>query len=181
MKTKFQITLDPYCAELLDKAVRIACHRRGDGDEPDSSNRRFVLQWMIVAVSSAIIRAGKMPDQLAVDLRHETKEEKRQRIAKEIPQPIGDAAQADRRRRTSETALVTVAQNILGKYYKPQLPDVQCVFADLLRFSTANWDKLEPLWNAQLSYAGQEALHPHDLWAAKAQCKPTRRRRRKPL
>ncbi len=180
MKTKFSITLDGYDAQLLDNAVRIACRMRGGGDEPDSSNRSFVLRWIIVAVCSAIIRRGEMPAQLAVELRHETKDETRQRLAKKIPGPMdSEAARCDGR--TSEAAMVAVAQNILVKYYKPQLPAVQCVLTDLLRFSTANWDKLEPLRNAQLSYADKEALHPHALWAAKAQCKPPGRRKRKPL
>jgi len=168
VKKKLTITLDDYDAQLFEKAIRIACRLRGDGDEPQGSHRRFLLRWIIGAVCSSIIRKGEMPKMLAVELRHETKEETRQRVAREIPQSANSkSARCDGR--TSEAVMIAVAQNILGKYYKPQLPDVQCVLADLLRFSTANWDKLEPLWNAQLSYAGREALHPHDLWAVKAQ------------
>ena len=71
MKSKITLTLEDYDAQLLDKAVRIVCLLRGDGDEPDSSNRRFVLRWIVGAVCSAIIRNGEMPQQLAVERRHE--------------------------------------------------------------------------------------------------------------
>ena len=71
MKQKITITLDPDEAELLAQAVRIATRRRGDGDEPDYLNRRWVLRWAITAVSRAIIRAGSMPCPLGVELRPE--------------------------------------------------------------------------------------------------------------
>jgi len=93
MKTKITLTLDDYHAQIFDEAVRIACRIRGDGDEPDRSNRRFVLRWIIGAVCSAIIRNKEMPQLLAVELREETREETRQRIQKEIP-----ASPQDRRR-----------------------------------------------------------------------------------
>ena len=174
MKTKITLTLDEYDAAVLDKAIRIACKLRGDGDEPQSSHRRYLLRWIIGAVCSAIIRNGGMPRQLAVELRHESSVETRQRLTKEIPKSEGTGAAP---RAASGETMIAVAQSILGKYYKPQLPDVQCVLSDLLRFSTANWDRLEPLWNAQLGYAEREALHPHDLWAAKTQ-KNRRNKRR---
>ena len=90
MKTKFSLTLDDYEAQLLDQAIRVACRLRGAGDEPDSSHRRYLMRWIIIAVCSAIIRAGKMPKQLAVELRHETQEEMRQRLAGEIPVGPGE-------------------------------------------------------------------------------------------
>lgn len=92
MKKKITITLDEYDARVFERAVRIACRIRGDGDEPDGSNRRFVLRWIIGAVCSAIIRNGKMPKQLAVELRHETQEEMRQRVEKEFPRGPHDCS-----------------------------------------------------------------------------------------
>ncbi len=170
MKAKIALTLDDYDAAVLDNAVRIACKLRGD--EPQNSHRRYLLCWIIGAVCSAIIRKGAMPERLGVELRPETDEEMQQRLAKEIPSTANSKATP-----RDDEAMISVAENILKKYYKRRLPDVQCVLRDLLRFSTANWDQLEPLWDAQLSYAGTEALHPHDLWAAKAQKHRTRKRR----
>jgi hypothetical protein len=85
VKRTITLTLDDYDAQVLDKAIRAACRLRGDGDEPDSSNRRFLLRWIIGAVCSAIIRKGEMPVQLVVELRHETTEETRQRLARKMP------------------------------------------------------------------------------------------------
>lgn len=85
MKTKFSITLDEYSSGLLDKAVRVACRMRGAGDDATGTHRRFVLRWIIGAVCAAIIRRGEMPKQLAVELRNETQEEMRQRLAKQLP------------------------------------------------------------------------------------------------
>ena len=90
MKKKITLTLDAYDAQLLEKAVCTACRLRGDGDEPQSSHSRFVLRWIIGAVCSAIIRAGEMPEQLAVELRHETREEMRQRLGRKIPASLSE-------------------------------------------------------------------------------------------
>jgi hypothetical protein len=72
-KQKITVTLGQDEADLLVQAVRIASRRRGDGDgdEPDSQNRRWMLGWAIAAVSRAIIRAGSMPCPLGVELRPE--------------------------------------------------------------------------------------------------------------
>ena len=85
MKKKITLTLDAYDAQMLDQAIRIACLLRGGGDEPRSSHQRYLLRWIIGAVCSAILRNGGMPRQLAVDLRHETQEEMRQRLERKIP------------------------------------------------------------------------------------------------
>ncbi|MSU62125.1 MAG: hypothetical protein EXS31_06975 [Pedosphaera sp.] len=85
MKRTYTITLDDYDAALLEQAIRIACRLRGDGDETQRSNRSFVLRWILRAVSAAIIRRGEMPQRLAVELRHETREETRLRLEKKIP------------------------------------------------------------------------------------------------
>ncbi len=84
MKNKLTITLDDHDAKLFDKAIRLAC-RLGNAEEPQRNHRRFVLGWIIRAVSSAIIHEGQMPATLAVELREETPEETRQRLEKEIP------------------------------------------------------------------------------------------------
>lgn len=91
MKTKITCTLDEYEAQLLDRAIRVGCRLRGDGDEPESSNRRFILRWLIWSVCSAIIRNGEMSFPFAVDFRQETAEEQRQRLAKELPEGPQDA------------------------------------------------------------------------------------------
>ncbi len=90
MKRTYTVTLDEYDAALLEKAVRIANGLRGDDDETQGSHRRYLLCWIISAVCSAIIRKGGMPRQLAVELRHETTEETRQRLEKKTPDNPGD-------------------------------------------------------------------------------------------
>lgn len=85
MKTKITLTLDDYEARVFEKAVRIAVRLLDASDATTGDHRRFILRWIIGAVSSAIIRKGEMPKQLAVELRHETQEEMRKRVEKEIP------------------------------------------------------------------------------------------------
>lgn len=80
---KIHLTLDDYDARLLEAAIRTAC--------PGHSlpaDRRWVLRWLILAGAAAIIREGKMPRPLAVELRKETEEETRQRLENELPQKI---------------------------------------------------------------------------------------------
>ena len=85
-KIKLTITLDEYDAKLLQTAVQTACGISSiPGYGVTSRNRSWIIRWALCAVSSAIIRAGKMSTPLAVELRPESEEETRARMACEIP------------------------------------------------------------------------------------------------
>jgi len=85
-KIKLTITLNEYDAQLLEKALQTVyspTFRQAYG--VTSRNRNWVILWAIRSVSAAIIRAGKMSAPLAVELRSESEEESRTRMACEIP------------------------------------------------------------------------------------------------
>ena len=85
MKTKITFTLDEYDAALLDQAVRRVLKLNIGNEATKPHHRSFLFRWMVHVVSAAIIRKGKLDLPFAVELRSETPEETRQRLAKKMP------------------------------------------------------------------------------------------------
>ena len=50
---------------------------------------------------------------------------------------------------------------------------------DILSFTIANWEKLEPLFRAQIGYAKSEGLNVFDLWHSKIKAQLKRKRQRR--
>lgn len=93
-KIKLTITIDEYDAKMLDKALQTVYRLPGFGrQDVTSRDRNWVLRWAILSICRGIIRAGKMVTPLAVELRPETADETRARLAGEIPGQPSDGGE----------------------------------------------------------------------------------------
>ena len=75
---------------------------------------------------------------------------------------------------TPELPTVQLCEKLKRKHFG-NTATVQWVMQDLIYFTAANWNKLEPLWLAQVGYALNEGLHPRELWASKVRAQLKRK------
>jgi hypothetical protein len=69
---------------------------------------------------------------------------------------------------------VTIRARQMAKRYMRK-DDPHGILQGVILFTLANWQELQPLYEAQLNYCFAEDLHPHNYWLKKM-CSKRRRK-----